>query len=106
MIEVTTSMDALPNDLQIALAQLDQLEDVAVWQAARSRMAPEAAERLQELNAKRQRQGLEPGEMQEKEALIRQYEWAMLVRAKAAAVLKQRGHDVSSLLSKPSSGQE
>lgn len=99
-------MDALPDDVEMTLTQLEQLDDAAVWQAARSRMAPEAAERLQELNAKRQRQGLDPSEMQEKETLILQYEWAMLIRAKAAAVLKQRGHDISVLLSEPSSSQE
>jgi hypothetical protein len=39
-------------------------------------------------------------EQQEREAaaLIRQYERAMLIRAQAAALLKQRGHDVAGLL--------
>lgn len=99
-------MNVLSNSLERALAQLDQLDDAAVWQAARRRMAPEAAERLQELNAKRQRQGLDPSETQEQAELIRQYEWAMLVRAKAAAVLKQRGHDVSVLLTAPSRDED
>ena len=71
------------------------------WQAGRSRMAPDAAESLSELNAKRQREGLTEAEQQESELLVRQYERAMLVRAQAAALLKQRGHDISSLLAAP-----
>ncbi len=35
--------------------------------------------------------------------LVRQYERVMLVRAHAAALLKQRGHDVSELPCNPSS---
>lgn len=88
----------LPADLEHLLAQLAHLDDALLWQAARSRMAPDDAERLQEINLKRQREGLDPAEAQEGEALLRQYERAMLVRAQAAALLKQRGHDVSALL--------
>jgi hypothetical protein len=43
-------------------------------------------------------QGLTEAEVQEAATLLRQYERVMLVRAHAAALLKQRGHDVSSLL--------
>jgi hypothetical protein len=97
----TPATEMLPDDLERALAQLAHVDDAALWQAARSRMATDAVERLQELNLKRQRAGLSELEQQESDLLVRQYERAMLVRAQAAALLKQRGHDVSSLLTPP-----
>ncbi len=93
--------EALPDDLEQAIAQLVHLDDAALWQAGRSKMASDAVERLSELNAKRQREGLTEAEQQESDLLVRQYERSMLVRAQAAALLKQRGHDVSSLLAAP-----
>jgi plasmid stability protein len=93
--------EVLPDDLEQAIAQLLYLDDTALWQAGRSKMASDAVERLSELNAKHQREGLTEAEQQESEWLERQYERSMLVRAQAAALLKQRGHDVSSLLAAP-----
>ncbi len=93
--------EALPDDLEQAIAQLVHLDDAALWQAGRSKMASDAVERLSELNAKRQREGLTEAEQQESDLLVRQYERSMLVRAQAAALLKQRGHDISSLLVAP-----
>lgn len=88
--------EVLPDDLEQAIAQLVFLDDAALWQVGRSKMASDEVERLSELNAKRQREGLTEAEQQESELLVRQYERSMLVRAQAAALLKQRGHDVSS----------
>lgn len=93
--------EVLPDDLEQAIAQLVFLDDAALWQVGRSKMASDEVERLSELNAKRQREGLTEAEQQESELLVRQYERSMLVRAQAAALLKQRGHDVSSLLAAP-----
>jgi plasmid stability protein len=90
--------EALPDDLEQAIAQLAFLDDAALWQAGRSTLANDAVERLSELNAKRQREGLTEVEQQESEVLVRQYERSVLVRAQAAALLKQRGHDVARLL--------
>ncbi|NCC33732.1 MAG: hypothetical protein EOM24_17210 [Chloroflexia bacterium] len=90
--------EVLPDDMEHALAQLVFLDDPELWQAGRSRMAPDAAERFSALNAKRQREGLTEAEQQERELLVHQYERSMLVRAQAAALLKQRGHDIASLL--------
>jgi plasmid stability protein len=88
----------LPADLAEAISPLAVLDDAALWQAARSRFPPEAAQQLEDLHLKRQREGLTEDETQVATALVRQYERVMLVRAQAAALLKQRGHDVSSLL--------
>lgn len=90
--------DELSEDLAEAIAPLVALDDEALWRAARDRLPTDAAERLESLGQKRQREGLTEAEVQEAATLLRQYERVMLVRAHAAALLKQRGHDVSSLL--------
>ena len=94
--------DELPSDLAKAISPLSVLEDESLWRAARAHLAPAEASRLEELHQKRQREGLEDAEARELAPLVRQYERFLLVRAQAAALLKQRGHDVSRLLSQPS----
>jgi plasmid stability protein len=90
--------DELPADLEAALSPLALLDDESLWRAAQNQLAPEAAAELENLHLKRQREGLTAAETQTLAGLVRQYERAMLVRAQAAALLKQRGHDVSSLV--------
>lgn len=94
--------DELPQDLEDAISPLALLNDEALWRAARTRISPEATEHLEELHTKRRREGLSVAETHALTTLIWQYERAMLVRAQAAALLKQRGHDVSSLLTSSS----
>lgn len=50
------------------------------------------------LHEKRQREGLDDAEAEEAARLTQQYERALFVRAHAAALLKERGFDVSTLL--------
>ena len=93
--------DELPADLEEALSPLALLDDASLRRAARSTFPPAAAQQLEELHLKRQRQGLTEFEAQTVATLVRQYERAMLVRAQAAALLKQRGYDISNLLTTP-----
>jgi len=93
--------DALPSDLASAVAPLALLDDASLWRAARTPLAAEAAERMEELHLKRQREGLTEAETQTLAQLVHQYERAMLVRAQAAALLRQRGHQVDQLLTSP-----
>jgi hypothetical protein len=53
---------------------------------------------VEELHIKRQSKGLDPAEENELKDLVRQYELAILQRAQAAALLRQRGHNVDTLL--------
>jgi hypothetical protein len=53
---------------------------------------------METLHIKRQSEGLSAVEEQTLSGLVFRYERSMLVRAQAAALLKARGHDVSSLL--------
>ena len=85
----------LPDDLATAVEQLTFLDDAVLVRAARSHLSRKAARRLESLHFKRQREGLEAGEPQELEGLVRQYERTMLIRAHAALLLKQRGHDIA-----------
>ncbi len=89
------------HDMTELLDQLDAVPDDALWRAARGRMSKKSLARLESLHHKRQREGLTDAEAQEAAALTNQYERTVLIRAHAAALLKERGHDVSVLLSKP-----
>jgi hypothetical protein len=88
----------LPADLEEAISPLSSLDDESLWRAARSRLAAEDAARMEELHHKREQEGLNEAESQVLAGLVRQYERSMLVRAQAAALLRQRGHDLSGLL--------
>jgi uncharacterized protein YnzC (UPF0291/DUF896 family) len=89
------ALDELPQETTEVLSQLRFLDDAELWQAARTRMLPEQAERLEQLNLKQQHEGLTPDEQQERDQLLGHYEQTMLVRAQAAVLLQERGHDVS-----------
>jgi uncharacterized protein YnzC (UPF0291/DUF896 family) len=58
-------------------------------------MTAEQRQRLETLHDKQQREGLTPEEKAEEQALLSLYRETLLVRAQAAALLKQRGYDVS-----------
>jgi hypothetical protein len=51
-----------------------------------------------QLNFKRQREALTSTEAEEADLLLQRHERLMLMRARAAATLAQRGHDVSVLM--------
>lgn len=88
----------LPAGLEPVLTSLTALDDASLWGAARARLSAESAAELEALHPKRQREGLTSAEAQAAAALTAQYERAMLVRAEAASLLRDRGYDVSSLL--------
>ncbi len=94
-------VEALPADLAQAVAVLSLLDDEALWQAARHRLAAEVSAQIEDWHLKRQREGLSESENLTLSALMRQYEKVLLVRAQAAALLKQRGRDVAELVGSP-----
>jgi hypothetical protein len=55
---------------------------------------------MQSLQFKRQREGLSGDERALEVALAREYDRRMLIRSKALLLLKQRGHDVTELVSR------
>jgi hypothetical protein len=92
------SDDDLSPELTEALSSLSLLDDETLWQTARAHLSPELSEELEGLHFKQQREGLTTSEAERAAVLLRHYERSMLLRAQAAALLKQRGHDVSALL--------
>src|SRR5262245_49422302 len=90
--------EALPADLQAELSSLSLLDDDALWRAARTRLPDADASELEELHFKKAREGLTEPESERLASLVRHYERSMLVRGRAAALLKQRGHDVTPLM--------
>lgn len=102
LLEVVTSAvpiaSDLPLDLANAISPLIFLDDASLRRAARSGLSKRAFAKLENLHLKRQREGLNESETQDLEDLMRYYDRAVLVRAHAINLLKQRGHDISTLL--------
>ena len=88
----------LPAEIAESLAMLDTLDDQQLWQAAQHTLPQRATRRLRALSRHQQERTLSVAEEQELELLLDQLEDVGLVRAKSAALLKERGHDVSILL--------
>jgi plasmid stability protein len=83
----------LPPDLTEALAALDLLDEPALRRAADTRLSPEASAELEALHFKERREGLTEAEDLRRRDLVRQYERAMLVRARANALLNSPGRN-------------
>ncbi len=92
--------DRLPSELEAELARMDALDDVALQRAARSGLATRESRRLESLHFKLQAEGLTEAEQQEERSLVHAYQRALLIRAQALVLLKQRGRDISSLLAR------
>ncbi len=97
---VTTAVEeaSLPDDMAVAVESLDLLDDDDLWRAARSTLALEKQEQLEALNFKQQSEGLTQSESDIQRTLLHAYDRAVLVRARAAELLVERGHDIAELL--------
>ena len=90
--------ETLPEDLERELAGLEALNDDALWRVADSRLSQEESVRLEALTSKQKTEGLSDAEREAQSWLLDQYQRRMLLRATAANLLKNRGHDISVLL--------
>jgi hypothetical protein len=90
--------DELPTDMAEAIAALHLLGDEDLWRAARQCLSREKADDIEQLHLKRQREGLSASENEALSMLMKEYTRIMLVRSRSAALLTQRGQDVSVLL--------
>lgn len=98
---VTSSLpeqETLPPDIEQELSELDLFTDEELWRAARMTAPADKTGRMQVLIEKQQLEGLTDSEKQETAVLSHFFNRVMLVRAKAAVLLKERGHDVDQLL--------
>lgn len=96
-----TVLTDVSEDTDAALAQLAFLEDPDLWQAARMTVPVDMSERMQALVIKEQSKGLTPAKEEEAQELQRYGQHVMLVRAEAAALLRERGQDIRSLRQLP-----
>jgi len=87
--------EGLADDIEQELAQLDWLTEDELCQAAQITVSREKNESMQELVEKQQRDGLTEYESQQAQLLSHLFNRVMLVRAKATALLKKRGYDIS-----------
>jgi hypothetical protein len=95
---VAAEEEELSLDVARAIEELKLLNEEELWRAAQNRLSEESRLQLEALNLKQQRGRLTPAEKETLEHLIEQYDQAVLLRAEAARLLKERGHDISSLL--------
>lgn len=82
----------LPEALADELAAFQMLSDDALWAAAQPSLAPTEQVRLSQLNETANARPLTPPEMAEQTELLAAYQRSVLRRAKALAILAQRGH--------------
>lgn len=99
---VSVVIGALPTavpltDLADERQQLHFLPDDDLWRAAEMAATPSENERMQFLVEKQQRVGLTSGEQEEVALLARFFTRIMMVRAEAAVLLQERGHDITIL---------
>lgn len=93
-----TEPEELPPQLARAVNELRELDDQALWRVARDHLPRDSAHELEALNHKQQRDGLSSTEEETLNHLVEAYERFLLLRAEAAGLLQERGHDVSVLL--------
>ncbi len=90
--------EELSSELVATLDGMEGLDDGDLWRLARETMPRQASRELEALHFKRQDEGLDPAEDATRAKLIQEYERTILIRAQAAKLLKERGHDVSGLV--------
>ena len=86
------------------IANLELLDDAALWNAAQTRIPQPDSERMEELHRKQRGSGLSAAEVEELARLEQQYERVILVRSHSASLLEKRGHDLRSLFSRLAPG--
>jgi len=94
--------EPLSEDIANDLDQLAYLENDDLWLAAQAQLTVDEREQMQSLlDRRQQRDGLNNEEQEIAQQLSNRYNRTMLVRAKAAALLKERGYNISGLKQRP-----
>lgn len=85
----------LPPELADDLDGLAFLNDEALWQVARSTLAAEHHQQMDDLLARKGRAPLTVAEQQNLDRLLGEYQSLVLRRGQAAVLLQRRGYDMS-----------
>lgn len=102
---VLPTTPGLPADVADELAAMQVFSDAALQAAVEPSMSRAEQKRLEQLNALASEHALTAAENKEQQALIGVYRRSVLRRAKAMAILAQRGHDLSWSLQIPGSDE-
>ncbi|HRJ44460.1 MAG TPA: hypothetical protein PL105_21375 [Caldilineaceae bacterium] len=89
----------LPDGLAAELAAMYLYSDDALWAAVQPSLSPYELRRMEQLGDLVDERELTPREEAEQMDLLSAYDRSVLRRAQALALLKQRGHDLRSILS-------
>lgn len=95
VLQELPGLPPLPQDMERELAAFAALSDDLLWLLARSTMTTGQQQELATLNDEAQRRTLTPAEQERQQTLVDQYDRVMVRRAQAAALLKNRGYDLS-----------
>lgn len=90
---LTAQQPVLPPDQQRELDALRHLSDEVLWAIARDQLSDSMQTRAQHLMAKNNLEHLTDAEHQELDDLVSRADHLMVLKAEAAAILRQRGHD-------------
>ena len=88
------SQTELPADLAAQLTAMALFSDEALWAATASSLSPAQQRQMDQLIAKGKVRKLGRTESAELESLLEEYDRAVLRRAKALAVLSNRGYEL------------
>lgn len=91
----------LPDALAAELAAMHLYSDDALWTATEPTLSPYELRRMEQLRDLADARDLNLREDAERMALLSAYDRSVLRRAQALALLKQRGHDLSSFFEQP-----
>ena len=94
-------LPSLPEDVESELAAFDHLSDDVLWLSANTPLPMPQQEELANLNEAQQQRDLTPVESVRQQALPETYHRAVIRRAQAAAILKDRGTNYT-LICEPS----
>lgn len=84
-------------DVATTLSELDSLTDQDLWHIVDTAMDRVDLVTMETLSAKQHETHLTSAEENQAQELLDRYDHAVLIRAKAMALLKKRGHDISLL---------
>ena len=95
---VAEDEEGFSEDLAEAITALELLNDEELGLAARNRLSDDVRARLDRLNLQQQQGALTAVEKETLDQLTHEYDRAVLLRAEALRLLKERGRDISELL--------
>jgi len=93
--------DELPPDLAAELKTMHFLSDQALWTATQPTLSPEQQTQFSYLSALQKEQSLTTAQANQLNQFLAEYDYSVLRRAQAFAILTARGHKIPDLNERP-----